>query len=206
LNILPFPPQLLDGGKQVYFGQPLHEVEKLFDTPAIDNPLPVARKGTDKKIKASRLSLEFDSGRLRSIEFARGYQFDNPPKPYAQEWKNFDVILDKRVGGRMPREEFIAYLASWEMRARALGADKVAIPDLKEDQFRFSFETDKFSDMFHLSMGPSRRAGGGGIWTDGWTAFFAMKSDVVSDFEPYGELKSLCAFCDEFNTVARRKE
>lgn len=141
--------------------------------------------------------LEFDAGRLRGIEFLNGYLFSMPPEPYSEEWKNFCFVENYQIKAAMSRDEFIAYIAAWEARARALGAEKVDLPDLQNGQFRFSFDKDQFRDMFHLAMGPSRRAGGGGVWADGWTAFFRVENEVTV-------LDSISASCDLFNTVARR--
>jgi hypothetical protein len=201
-----FPHQILDDGMMVYFGQSLQEVEKAFGTSAFDIPLRIARKGIDKKLVANGVSLEFDTERLRSMEFTKGYQFKTPLKPYAQPWKNFEIINGRCIKARMSRDEFAAYIATWEARARELGAEKMDSADLKQNQYRVSFDKDKFADMFHACMGPTRRAGGGGIWADGWTAFFAIPRNSKSIELSVGELQSLNAFCDEFNTVARRKD
>jgi len=205
LTVQSYPHQLLDDGRKVYFGQNLQEVECTFATTAIDIPSRIARAGIDKKIVAQGISLQFDTERLNTIEFSKDYRFKNPAKPYSQSWKNFEVIGDLGIKGRMDRDDFIAYLAAWEFRARELGAEKVDLEDLVENQYRFSFDKDQFADMFHLAMGPSRRAGGGGMWADGWTAFFTAESDASAKRVSGGKLESLCAFCDEFNTVAKRR-
>ena len=98
---------------------------------------------------------------------------------------------------------FFGYLAAWEERAVSIGAEIVKSGDLTSVQFVISITQDQFFDMIHISMGPSGRAGGGGIWSDGWTAFFVMESRRRKD-EVVGSLQSLSAFRDEFNTVARR--
>src|ERR1041385_4453838 len=130
--------QILDDGKIVFFGQLLEEAERLFRVTAADNPCPVARKGIDTRIKIKGVSLEFDSGRLNTIEFRKGYLFKNPTKPYAKTWKNFVVIGERRIEPGMERAQFVAYLAAWEKRAEELGAKKTELEDLKEDEFRVS--------------------------------------------------------------------
>jgi hypothetical protein len=192
-----FPEQVLDGGECVHFGQVIEQVEEAFRVSAIDNPSPVARRGVDKKIRGKTFALEFDTGRLKGIEFLKDYLFKMPPEPHSEEWKNFCSFGENRIKTRMTRDEFITYIAAWEVRARELGAEKVGSPDLQNDQFRFIFDKDEFTDMFNLAMGPSRRSGGGGIWADGWTAFFSTRNDVTL-------LDSISAFCDVFNSVARR--
>ena len=74
--------QILDDGKAIAFGQNLSEAERIFACKAADNPSPVARKGIDTILKIGMVSLEFDSSKLHSIIFERGYQFKNPPTPY----------------------------------------------------------------------------------------------------------------------------
>jgi hypothetical protein len=194
-----FPDQVLDGGQCVCFGQAIDLVEKAFGISAIDDPSSVARRGVDRKVRARNLALEFDAGRLRGIEFLKDYSFKTPPEPYSEAWKNFCSFGDNQIKTGMTRDEFITYIAAWEVRARELGAEKVESPDLQNDQFRFTFDKDQFTDMFHLAMGPSRRAGGGGIWADGWTAFFKLKDDLTV-------LDSISAACDVFNSVARRTD
>ena len=200
-----FPKQVLDEGEQVYFGQSLQEVEKLFGVVSSDNPSRIARKGIDKIIKTKGVCLEFDVERLKGMEFEENYQFRSPPQPYAESWKNFVSIGDSRIRPNMGRDEFIAYILAWEARAEGLGAEKMESADLNENQYRVAFENDKFFNMFHAAMGPSRRAGGGGIWCDGWTAFFGMETPTEINKGSVNRLKSLSAHCDLFNTVARRR-
>jgi hypothetical protein len=192
-------PLVLDDGNALRFGQEIEEVESLFSCHAIDNPAPIARKTIDKIIKTANLELDFDSGRLRRVTFALDYQFVNPPAPYAEDWKNFPIIGSCRVFGRMSRDMFLSYLSEWEQRAISLGAEKVEMGDLTTEQFAVSICRDQYWDAVCVNLGPSRRAGGGGIWCDGWIATFEnpkAKFDV-------GTLEELSAFRDEFNTVAR---
>ncbi len=195
---------ILDDGKAIAFGQRLKDVERLFGFQAADNPSPVARKGIDKILRTKNLSLEFDSGKLHSIVFEQGYEFKNPPTPYPEPWKNFVVIGSTAISCGMARDKFLEYLGAWAERAKGLGAEKAEPGDLTVVQFNVSITQDEFVDMVHISMGPSRRAGGGGIWSDGWTLFFSMKSNPRHEGHPVGTLQSLSAFRDEFNTVARR--
>ena len=199
-----FPRQILEDGNSVYFGQAIQEVEALLGVMAADNPLSIARKGIDKKITTNQFSLEFDEGRLRSIEFRESFSFAYPPKPFAQEWANLGPIGDYKIERTMTRDQFVNYVGVWELRAQKLGAVLVGHPDLAMNEFRHSFDKDRFCDMFHLAFGPSRRAGGGGIWASGWTAFFSKETDRDWNVARGSELKTLTASCDEFNTVARK--
>jgi hypothetical protein len=169
--------QVLDNGRTIAFGQDLDEVEQTFGIKAEDDPSPVARKGVDKLLRTALLGLEFDSGKLDTITFEQGYEFRNPPSPYPEPWKNFVAIGPMRISGGMARKDFLSYLTAWEQRAQNLGAEKMELGDLTSVQFAVSIDQDEFVDMIHVSMGSSRRAGGGGIWCDGWTLFFTMESD-----------------------------
>jgi len=192
---------VLDDGRTLHFGQEIEEVEILFSCRAIDNPSRIARKTIDKMIKTADLQLDFDSGRLLRVTFAVGYQFDNAPTPYVEDWKNFPMIASCRVFGRMSRERFLSFVSAWEQRAVSLGAEKVEMGDLTTEQFAVSICREQYWDAVCVNLGPSRRAGGGGIWCDGWIATFEKPK---AKFDP-GTLKDLSAFRDEFNTVARRR-
>ena len=201
--------QLLDDGKVISFGQSLEEVERLFGCEAADIPIKIARKGIDKSLKTGNLSLEFDSGKLKRMCFECGYDFKSPPTPYPEPWKNFPVIGAARISGKMLREDFLAYLNAWEERAKAFGAEPVeAGEDLASEQYSVAIIQEDLmgvpTDMAVVNMGPSRRAGGGGLWCDGWVLFFATESDSKESGVEVGHLWSLAAFRDEFNTVARR--
>ncbi len=201
---LPISQFILHDGEQIHFGQKLEDVEKMLVASAVDNPSPVARKGIDKQIKTTDLILEFDSGRLNRIELVGSLHFKNPLTPFPEPWKNLVQIDGARIRYGMPCEEFENYIALWEKRAKLLGASSIA-GDMNANQFHFSFTRDQFMHLFHLGMGRSRRAGGGGIWADAWAAFFATDWHEKRG-NPFGGLVSLCAFRDEFNSVARRPE
>jgi len=202
--------QILDDGKTIAFGQRVEEVERLFGCQATDIPIRIARKGIDKSLKAGNVSLEFDSGMLNRIQFEREYEFKHSPTPYPESWKNFVAVGPARILGRTSREDFLAYLKAWEERAKTLGAKPVeAGEDLGSEQYSVGIIQDDLigspMDMIVVNMGPSRRAGGGGLWCDGWCLFFATESDRQQTGVEVGRLQSLSAFRDEFNTVARRK-
>ncbi len=201
--------QLLDDGKSIAFGQRIEEVEQLFGCQASDNPLKIARTGIDKIIKTGNVSLEFDSGKLKRMSFEGGYEFKNALTPYPEPWKNFPVIGAKRISGKMPREDFLAYLKAWEERAKTSGAAPVeAGEDLGPEQYSVGIIQENLmgfsTDMAVVNMGPSRRAGGGGLWCDAWVLSFATESDHQQSGVGIGRLQLLSAFRDEFNTVARR--
>jgi len=197
--------QVLDDGKTVAFGQRLEELEQMFGRMAVDIPVRIARQGIDKTLQAENVALNFDSGRLKQIKFEAGYEFKNAPTPYPEDWKNFVPLGSAKISGGMHREDFLAYLKAWEGRARMLGAEPVDPGgDLTDRQYSAVTDVDAFADMVVVNMGPSRRAGGGGLWCDGWILFFAQESDQQPSGVEVGRLRSLSAFRDEFNTVARR--
>jgi hypothetical protein len=197
--------QTLDDGRVLFFGQQLADVEALFSCNAIDDPLRVARKGIDKLLRVNGLTLRFDQGRLKQMEFKEPYQLKNPLTPYPESWKNFDVIGEERIRNGMPRDEFLAYLHEWDRLAASHGAKKVEFGDMTEGQYAIGTHRSEFYDAVHVSMGPTRRAGGGGIWCDGWNISFKKVTEPL----PAGSrdpivLESISAFRDEFNSVARR--
>jgi len=197
--------QTLDDGHTISFGQSVEEVEKMFGCKAVDIPIRVARKGIDKRLKSRNLSLEFDSGKLTRIIFEREYEFKNSPQPYPECWKNFPTIGGSRIFGQMSRRDFLLYLKAWDQRARTLDGRRIAPgEDLTNREYSIGIERDDFADMIVVNMGPSRRAGGGGLWCDGWCLFFNTESDHMRNGVEVGRLLSLSAFRDEFNTVARR--
>jgi hypothetical protein len=197
--------QILDDGKTISFGQSQEKIEQLFGCKAIDKPIRIARKGIDQSLKTGDVSFEFDSGKLKRIIFESEYGFRNPPQPYPEAWKNFPIIGATGVSRKMSRDEFLSYLDEWEKRAKASGAERVeAGEDLNERQYQVGIIRDDFADMVVVNMGPSRRAGGGGLWCDGWCLFFATESDHQQPRVETGRLRSLSVFRDEFNTMARR--
>lgn len=197
--------QVLDDGKAIAFGQSLEELERLFGCKAVDTPFRIARKGIDKSLKCGNVVLKFDTEKLKGVEFEQSYGFENPLIPYPEDWKNLPQIGEARISKGMSREEFLAYLKVWEERAKNLGAEPVE-PDenLNGQQYWVWTERDTYADMAGINMGPSRRAGGGGLWCDTWCVFFTMESDHQRSGVEVGRLRSLSAFRDEFNTVARR--
>ncbi len=180
----------------------------MFKLTAMDSPLPIARKGTDKTLTHGNVTLDFDSGRLMRIQFETGYEYRNALMPYPEPWKNLPAIGRASVTGKMLREDFISYLKLWEERAAAMDSRVVeAGSDLAFNEYSVGIvqETlmDFHIDMIALNMGPSRRAGGGGLWCDGWILTFGTPSDSDGE-DTLGRLRSLSAFRDEFNTVARK--
>lgn len=197
---------ILTGGYDVAFGDRIEYLEKIFSIQATDNPSRVARHPQDKIIETKNVCFEFDNGRLRTIRFKDHYVFerDLTPYPESEAWKNFPVLGFKRIFRKMHRDEFVAYVGKWQARAASLGAQRIDGNNIASTEYDISIHIDQFLNSIHISMGPSRRAGGGEIWCDGWTAFFAHKRDGRLLPQDECVLESLSVFRDEFNTVARR--
>src|SRR4051812_6173078 len=100
----------------------------------------------------------------------------------------------------MPRPSILAYLKLWEEMAKGCGAESVeAGEDLGSEQYSIGIVQENvvgfFSmDMIAVNMGPSRRAGGGGLWCDGWSFRFATEVDHQQSGAELGTLQTLSAF------------
>jgi hypothetical protein len=197
------PQQPLEDGKEVRFGQPLAQVSALVGKAAVDDPSPIARRGTDKKIILKGVTLSFDSDRLNEIEFTDTYSFKNPPTPYKEIWKNFGPIQETTIRRHMTRRDFLAYLALWEDRAKTSGAKRTESDDPAVGQYRIDYTTNSVVDMISISLGPSRSTGKGGFWSDAWTICFTTEFDRKLTGTKVGILTSLSALSDKFNTHAR---
>jgi len=195
--------QQLDSGEVVRFGQRVEEIEKLFSVKAVEKRSRVARKGIDTEIKTGQVELDFDCGRLKRISFSKEYQFKTALVPFVEPWKNLPPIDAHALRPRIPRYEFLHYLTAWEERAKKLGVDKLDLDDLRKDQYAISFTCDAFVDAIHVSMGPSRRSAGGGVWCDSWNFSFDVNLGQKMPRTADALLNSVSVFRDEFNTFAR---
>ena len=201
---------MLDG-KRFYFGQNLAEAEEMFGMLAKQHPPEIARHVPQQKIiETSELILTFDAGRLMRMEFLQDFNFDRPLTPYADDWKNLEGM---RFEKEMTRAEASVHLLTWEKRAQALGASSIESGnDLSSSEYSL-WSSDEDEDLKTLSLdwnvlginlGKSRRAEGGGLWMDGWIINFASARDAELHQASPGIFRSVSAFCDEFNTAARR--
>ncbi len=208
-----FPHLNANGGKRFYFGQNLAEAEEIFGRAGRENPPEIARvRPSLRIIETNEVILTFDAGKLSNMEFLRDYDFEFPLAPYAEEWKNLNG-LDFRKD--TTRAEATGYLSNWEKRVSALGARKMECGEnLSSSEFS-TYSSDDDDDVWlktlgiawdvlGINMGKSRRAGGGGLWTDGWIIEFKTAADAKLDQLPIGKLYRISAFCDEFNTAARQ--
>jgi hypothetical protein len=207
-----FPHLFTDDRKRFYFGQELVEAEEMFGMSAKQHPPELARVHPNHRIiETKELKLTFDAGKLSNMEFLKEFNFKMTLAPYAEEWKNLN---DLGFGRNTTREEAAGYLSNWEKRASALGARKIeAGDDLASLEFSI-YSSDERDlglktlgidwNVFGINMGKSRRAGGGGLWTDGWIIHFVSAGDAESGKLHAGRIDSISAFCDEFNTAARK--
>ena len=144
------------------------------------------------------------------MEFLEDFDFKIPLTPYAEDWKNLNGL---GFGRNMTRGAAAGYLSTWEKRVGALGARKIECGnDLSASEFS-TYSSDEVEDLnapsiywsvLGINMGTSRRAGGGGLWADGWIIHFATARDADLYQVPIGQFRSISAFCDEFNTAARK--
>lgn len=203
-----FPHLTMDDGKRFYFGQTLEEAETIFEISGKQHPSILARHFPEQRIIATnKLILTFDAGRLTTMEFSSNFAFNIPLSPYPKDWKNFEATDFISLGANATREEVAKSLRIWEARATKLGATKVeAGEDLSVNEFSFYSQEIEFWNALGINMGESRRAGGGGLWADGWIVQFTTTSEIEMHKGPKAAFYSITAFCDEFNTAARRKK
>jgi hypothetical protein len=174
--------------------------------------LPIlARAHPNRRIlETKELALTFDTGRLSDMKFLKDFDFKIPLTPYAEHWKNLNGL---GFGRDTRRGTAAGYLSTWEKRVSTLGARKIESGnDLSACEFS-TYSLDEDDDLNALGvdwsvlgihMGKSRRAGGGGLWADGWIIDFATARDADLYQVPIGKVRSISAFCDEFNTAARK--
>ena len=202
-----FPHLILNDGKRFYFGQDLAEAEVVFGLSAKPHPPQIARVAPlQRKIETSELVLTFDAGKLMRMEFLRGFDFQIPLTPYFDPWKNLDLYDFPIPAEEMTHEDAMKKLALWENRAQQSGAKKIeAGNDLAINEFSTCSEAVEYWNMIGINIGQSRRAGGGGLWMDGWIIEFTSATDLQLHKIPVGIFRSVSAFCDEFNTAARKR-
>jgi hypothetical protein len=198
--------QLLDDGKVLHFGQTLDEVSAMVGGVPKDEVPPIGRKGVDKRIELRGVTLGFDTGRLDEIKFTDEYGFKNSLTPYKENWKNFEPTGKLKLSQHMTRSEFLDYLALWEEQAKRLGKTKTNEGELTAGQYCITLTKNEFFDMVHITFGPTRSTGKGGLWADGWGISFTTGSDTEFRGVKAGILRSVTAFSDEFNTRARHQD
>jgi len=206
-----FPHLVSNDGKSFYFGQNLGEAEEMFGISGKQYPPEIARvRPNHRIIETKELSLTFDAGKLSHMEFLRNSGLETALAPYAEVWKNLNGL---GFGSNTMSGEAAGYLSVWEKRVGAFGARKIeAGSDLASLEFSI-YSQDPDDDLkvygidwniLGINMGKSRRSGGGGLWADGWIIHFATARDAELSQIPVGKLRSMSAFCDEFNTAARK--
>ncbi len=203
-----FPHLTVDDGKRFYFGQALEEAEAIFKVSGKPHPPILAPHIPQQRIiNTNELILTFDAGRLTTMEFLSNFAFNIPLAPYPTEWKNFAAACSTWLKANATREVVAELLDIWEKRAIKLGATKADDGnDLSRDEFSVYSEERDFWNTLGINMGESRRAGGGGLWADGWIIQFTTEQDGDLHKHSRGVFRSISAFCDEFNTAARRKK
>lgn len=194
----------LDGGEVVWFGQDQSALARQYSFQVLPEDLPISRPGIDTVGQLKSCRLRFDTGRLRHVEFDHTYRFGNPVCLYPEPWQNCDPIEGVGIRAGMSRHDFLDYLKKWVRRARAAGARSKALDDMPAGWFAIGCIRESFYNAIHVNLGPTRRAGGGGIWCSAWSVGFTTSVDPKLEDGQTDRLESLRAFSDEFNTVARR--
>lgn len=128
------------------------------------------------------------------------FRFIHPLTPFPEDWKSLVPIEEKRIVKGISRDNFLSYVSAWQERAQTFGAQCVERGDLEAHQYSVCVKRDKLIDAVHIAMGPSRRTGRGGIWSDGWHAFFGTIATPEGIPSYTGVLYSLSGFRNEFNT------
>lgn len=175
--------------QKISLGDELPRVAAKLDEKAF--PVDGGRAGTDQMLATVEALFYFDSGRLWRMTLKPAYQMFHPPRPFAEDWKNFGGNGDRRLGPKIGRQEFLAYLSAWKERAGRAG---------KREGVDFRIETrseDLPSGAVEIVMAPWRRLMGTGRMTgDRWLVTF----DPIAPGKPLWELTFEA---DEFSTLRR---
>jgi hypothetical protein len=201
--------QEIAAGKKIHFGQDVHEVEHVLGKISQTNSAILLRKGIDREIVADSIRLEFDAGRLCTMEFDNDYK--SPLTPFRKKWMNFDQIGTNAVQAQMSKQEFLTYLENWEKRAKGLEIEKVEQGDLRAlNDHQYSVQMDEIGNIdsdplnrvggthIAIRMGTAKRSSQGGLWENGWSIFFSGESPQEKGHVP-GTWSSITAIGDTVN-------
>ena len=187
----------LNDGTSLSFGDKLSDLqvrlkEKPFDVER-------GRSGVDQILALTTAELGFDTERLWRVTLKDGHLFPNLLAPFAEEWRNFAPLSGRKLGFRMMRADFDAYLAAWQTRARAAG--KVE----KTDYWIQSAGTVSDGERITFMFAPRRRLLGTGTLV-GDAASFWFSGTLRERFDPQrpvGTLESVTFTCEAFRTARR---
>jgi hypothetical protein len=153
----------LEDGTHLYFGQELAEVEVLTGAKAAAGGVRPKSGGPARVRMALRdVSLDFENGYLRSVEFRR---FRQPPEPFPELWKNFAPVGTSAVTPGLPEPAFREYLAHWEERLGKQGLQRGR-------DYRIEENSSATALSFLISMAPQRRSQAGRWIWDSWMVSF----------------------------------
>jgi hypothetical protein len=158
----------LPDGTELYFGQPLAEVEQLTGAASTTGSTlpgstsPITGASPRRLVALRDYGLVFDQGLLSQIAYRR---LDAAPAPFRQLWKNFTPVDGLEVKLGMTKEAFMAYLAAWEKRANA--------GRLQRDRdFHVRDVNTERSTSITVNMAPMRRSQTGAWAWDTWVVSF----------------------------------
>ncbi len=190
----------MNDGTALRFGDAVADVAKQLN----EKPSAVerGRAGVDELIAVVPALLVFDTGRLQRVTLKRDYLFPEPLRPFAEEWKNFTPIDDRKLAFQMRREDFAAYIEVWKKRAAAAGKQPNVDYWIRETG---SVAT---GQKVSFAFTPRRRLMGTGELI-GDTAVFDFTSEMEQKYNPRvrpGVLSEVILTGDEFSTRGREPE
>ena len=203
-----FPKQLIEQKKEIYFGQNINEVELAFKNKAKQHQSSIARKEIDLIIDSERYNLQFDTGKLQKFVFRHTHEEEIVITAFQEDWRNFPEISGKSLKTKMTKEKVMEYISLWEKRAQRLGAKASDLGDLREKEYRISYDSDPdgCGDFIGFSFGPNRRSTKGGIWSSGVHFVFFSRFGAELWKEKIGTLQQVHVSCNQFNTKGKPRD
>ena len=187
----------LNDGTALAFGDKLSDLQVRLNEKPFD--IERGRPGVDQILALTTAELGFDTERLWRVTLKDGHLFPSPLAPFAEEWRDFAPISERKLGYRMTRTDFDAYLAAWQARAQAAG--KVE----RTDYWIQPAGTVSDGERITLMFTPRRRLLGTGTLV-GDAASFWFSGTVRERFDPKtpaGTLASVTFTCEAFRTARR---
>lgn len=190
---------LKDTKKQVEFGFPQEQAEKLFSKKAFGNGF------DEKEIEIPGVILVFDKERLYEIKYGKGFDFSIPLTPFKEQWRNPPVFSDIKISYAMSYDDVKKYIDKWAARLVESGyTKKDKGEELGEKEFLIQRNVNEYMNDIAIHMGPTRKTKGGGVWADVWRFSFTNK---YADFKiGNNKLYEISAFEDDYNTKGRGKK
>jgi len=148
------------------------------------------------------MRFEFDSGLLCTMEFKDGSLDKVPLTPFRKKWMNLAELGTNTIHAGMPKKQFLAYLAAWEVRAKDSGIQKAPdgyFGDLNDHQYFVQIDENAMVNHIAIRMGTTKRSSQGDLWENGWSIFFYLESERA-DGHVSDTLASIIALAIQPNT------